>query len=98
MKKNYLKWYFRQTMEVNEDVADRNQDEMKAYKKTQGNWVVEIGGRMPRIGVDGDIRLRRARPTHGCRADDDDDDSSAKICTENSWWQCIGISKYKVNI
>jgi len=40
----------------------------------QGNWVVEIGGRMPRIEVAGDIYLRRPRPTQGCRADDDDDD------------------------
>ena len=27
---------------------------------------------MSRIEVDGDIGLRRPRPTHGCRADDDD--------------------------
>jgi len=40
----------------------------------QGNWVVEIGGQIPRIEVTGDICLRRSRPTQGCRADDDDDD------------------------
>jgi len=32
-------------------------------KKTQRNWVVEIGGRMPRIDDAGDICLRRPRPT-----------------------------------
>jgi hypothetical protein len=42
--------------------------------KTQGNWVGEIGWRMPRIEVAGDMCLRRPRPTQGCRADDDDDD------------------------
>jgi hypothetical protein len=40
----------------------------------KGNWVVEIGGWMPRIEATGDICLRRPRPTQGCRADDDDDD------------------------
>jgi len=35
---------------------------------------VEIGGRMPRIEVTGDICLRRPRPAQDCRADDDDDD------------------------
>jgi hypothetical protein len=42
--------------------------------KTQGNWVVGIGWRTPRIDVAGDICLRSLRPTQGCRADDDDDD------------------------
>ena len=42
--------------------------------KTQGNWVIEIGGRMPRIEVAGDICLRRSRRTQGCIADDDDND------------------------
>jgi hypothetical protein len=41
-------------------------------KKTQGNWVEELGGRMLRIEVADDICLRRQRPTQGCRADDDD--------------------------
>jgi hypothetical protein len=41
----------------------------------QGNWVVEIGGRMARIEADGDICLRRPRPTQDCRVDDDDDDN-----------------------
>jgi hypothetical protein len=40
----------------------------------QGNWVVEIGGWVPRIVVAGDIFLRRPRLTQGCRADYDDDD------------------------
>jgi hypothetical protein len=30
--------------------------------------VEEIGWRMPRIEVAGDISLRRSRPTQGCRA------------------------------
>jgi hypothetical protein len=42
-------------------------------RKTQGNWVVEIGGLMFRIEVVGDICLRRPEPTEGCRANDDDD-------------------------
>ena len=53
--------------------ADRNQDALTGYRKTQGNWVVEIGGRMPRIEVAGDICWRRSRPTQGYRAEDDDD-------------------------
>ena len=69
MKTNYIK-----TQEVNEDLADRNKDGLTGYRKTQGNWVVEIGGRMTRIEVAGDIFLRRPRPTQGCTADDDDDD------------------------
>jgi hypothetical protein len=42
--------------------------------KMQGNWVVEIGGQIPRIDVAGNICLRRPRPTQGCRADFDDDE------------------------
>ena len=43
---------------------------------------MEIGGRIPRIEVAGDVCLRRPRPTQGCRADDDaaaaaDDDDIA---------------------
>jgi hypothetical protein len=47
---------------------------LTGYRKKQGHWVVEIGGRMPRIEIAGDLCLRRPRPTQGCRADDDDDD------------------------
>jgi hypothetical protein len=72
-EKNYLKRYCGQTLEVNKDVADRNQYVLKRQMKTQGNWVVEIGGRMPRVEVAGDICLRRTRPDQGCRADDDND-------------------------
>jgi hypothetical protein len=43
---------------------------------------VEIGGRMSRIEVAGEICLRRPRPTQGCRADDDDDDGCLFIITE----------------
>jgi len=39
----------------------------------QGNLVVEIGGRTPRIEVAGDICLRRSRSTQGCRGNDDDE-------------------------
>jgi len=45
---------------------------LTGWRKIQGNWVVEIGGRMPRIEDAGNICLRRPRPTQGCRADDDD--------------------------
>ena len=61
-------------MEDNEDVADRNEDGLTGWIKTQGNWIVETGGQMPRIEVAGDICFTRPRPTQGCRADDDDDD------------------------
>jgi len=44
-------------------------------RKTQGNWVVEIGGWMSRIEDVGDICFRKSRSTQGCRADGDDDDS-----------------------
>jgi hypothetical protein len=54
-------------------VAGRNQDGLTGWRKTQENWVVEIGGRMPRVEDAGDIGLR-PRPTKGCRADDNDDD------------------------
>ena len=33
--------------------------------------VVEIGWRLPRTEVAGDISLRRPRPNQGCRTDDD---------------------------
>ena len=72
MKTNYLKRYNGQTLEVNEGMADRNRDGKTGQRKTQGNWVVENGGRLPRIEVAGDIWLRISRPTQGCRADDDD--------------------------
>jgi len=74
LKTNYLKRYCGQTLEVNEDTADRNPDGLTGQRKTQGNWIVETGGRMARREVTGDMCLRRPRPTHGCRADDDDDD------------------------
>jgi hypothetical protein len=61
MKKNYLKKYCGQNLEVTEDVADRNQDGLTGWRNTKGNWVVEIGGRMLRIEDDGDICLRRLR-------------------------------------
>jgi hypothetical protein len=66
MKTIYLKRSCGQTVEVIEDVADRNQDGLTGYRKT--------GGRMPRIEVAGDICLRRPRSTQGYRADDVDTD------------------------
>jgi hypothetical protein len=60
-------------------VADRNQDGLTRWRKTQGNWVVEISGRMSRIEDAGDNGLRprpRPRPTQGCTTDDDDDDTT----------------------
>jgi len=47
-----------------------------------GNWVAEIGGRMPRIEVAGDISLSRPRSTQGGRADDDDDITLRKLKTQ----------------
>jgi hypothetical protein len=38
------------------------------WRKTQGNWVVEIDGQMSRIEDAGDFCLRRPRLTQGCRA------------------------------
>jgi hypothetical protein len=63
METNYLKRYFGQTLEFNEDVADRNQDGLTGWRKIRGNWVVEIGWRQPRIGGAGDICLRRPKTT-----------------------------------
>jgi hypothetical protein len=60
--------------EVAEVVVDRNEDGLMGWRKTQGNWVVEICGRMPRIEDTSDICLRRPRPTQGCRVDDEDND------------------------
>jgi len=75
-----LKRYFGQTLEVNEDVAERYQDGLTGWRKTQGNWVVEIGGRMSRAEVTGDICFRRPMPRQGCRADDDDVDVVMTDC------------------
>ena len=74
MKTNYLKRYYGQILEVNEDMADRNQEGMLGQRKTQGNWVVEIDCQLSGIEVVGDIGLRGPRPTQGCKVDDDDDD------------------------
>jgi len=63
MKTNYLKLYHGQTLEVKEDVTDRHQDRLMGSMKTQGTWVVEIGWRIPRIEVAGDICVKRPRPT-----------------------------------
>jgi hypothetical protein len=68
--KNYVKIYYGQTLEVNEDVANRNQDGLTGFRKTQGQWVVECCWRMPRIEGASDICLRRPESTQGCRADD----------------------------
>ena len=55
MKMNYLKRCCGQILELKEDVADRNQDGLTGERKTQGNCVVEIGWRLPRIEVAGNI-------------------------------------------
>jgi len=61
-------------VEVTDDMSDRNQDGLARWRKTQGNWVVETGGRKSRIQDAGDICLSRPRPTQDCRADGDDND------------------------
>jgi len=66
-KKNYG-----QNLEVNEDVADWNQDVLTGFRKKQVNWVVTFGWRISRIEGAGDICLRRPEPTQGCTADGDD--------------------------
>ena len=72
MDENELpKGYRVQTLEVTEDVADRNQDGLARWRKAQGNWVVESGWRLPRKEDGGDICLRRSRPNQGSTADDD---------------------------
>ena len=43
MDENELpKRYHAQTQEVNENVADRNQDGQTWWRKTQGTWAVEV--------------------------------------------------------
>jgi hypothetical protein len=77
METIYLKRYYGQNLEANEDVADRNEDGLTRFRKTQDNWVVEFGWRVSRIEGAGDICLRTG-PTEGCRADDDDALKQAK--------------------
>jgi hypothetical protein len=71
LETNYLKRYYGQILEVNEDVAGRKQDGLMGFRKTQGNRVLEFGWRMSRIDGAGDVCLRRSRPTQDCRTDDD---------------------------
>jgi hypothetical protein len=40
-KTNYLKKYYTQTLEIKKDVADRNQDGLTGWRKTQKSWAVE---------------------------------------------------------
>jgi hypothetical protein len=44
MVKNKLlkKKHYAQTLEVNEDVDDRNQDGLTGWTKTQRSWAIEI--------------------------------------------------------
>jgi hypothetical protein len=47
-EKNYLKKkYYAQTLEVNEDATDRNQDELTYWRKTQGSWAVKLADGCP---------------------------------------------------
>jgi hypothetical protein len=64
--------------------------------KTQANWVVKIGWRMPRIKVDGDICLRRPRPTQDCKAKDDDDDDDNDEGYEDVEWTHLAQSSVKL--
>jgi hypothetical protein len=44
MDENELrKNYYSQVLEVNEDVANRNQDGVTVWRKRLGSWAVEIG-------------------------------------------------------
>jgi hypothetical protein len=65
-------------------VAEKYQDGLTEWRKKQGNWVIEMGGRMARIEDAGDICLSRPRPTQDCRADDDEDDDDDDILSEVS--------------
>ena len=73
LETNYLKRYYGQILEVKEDVADRKQDGLTGFRKTQGNRVLEFGWRMSRIEGAGDVCLRSSMPTQDCGTDDDDD-------------------------
>jgi hypothetical protein len=48
-------------------------------RKSQGNWVVEMSGRMHRMEVADDVCLRRPRPTQVCRANVDNDDTDRRV-------------------
>ena len=48
--------------------------EIDGVQEDARSWFAEIGWRMPRVEVAGDVCLKRPRPTQGCRADDDDGD------------------------
>jgi hypothetical protein len=81
MQNNTCKDTVDNTLEVTEDMSDRNQDGLARWRKTQGNWIVETGGRMSRIQDARDICLNRPRPTQGCRGeyDDNGDDETKRI-------------------
>ena len=44
---NYLKRYCGQTLEVIEDVADRNQDRLMVYRKTPEEGLCKLAGGCP---------------------------------------------------
>ena len=70
----YLKRQYGQTLEVNKDVTNQNQDGLLEQRKMQGKWVLEICWQLPRTEVAGNICLRRPRSNQGCRANDAEDD------------------------
>ena len=65
--------------------------------KTQGNWVVEIGGLMSRIEVAVEICLMMSRSIQGCRADDNDDipiiSTSHTVSLYRSAYEAVQIRK-----
>jgi hypothetical protein len=72
MTTNYLERYFGHTLKVNKDVSRPKSRWIDWVEEDARKLVAEIGGRLPRMEVAGDIFLRRPRPTQGCEAENDD--------------------------
>jgi hypothetical protein len=77
--------------------GQRGRGRPKWIDGVEGNWVVEIGGRMSRIEVD-DICWRRPRTTEDCRADGDDDNDDDNDDDGDDDDQKQGISFFRFHI